>query len=793
MLYHNLKISWRNLMKYKLQTTISVLSIAVGIVVLAAVHSIVQRQFRPAQITNMPYYDRVCELRFPTPIDGTISERFNVDMVRALKSGGEMQNVEFGPTFQTDIYRGNELSFVLGDTLTRKFHIQYILSEASFPHFLGFTSAITGKRIAALKPNEAVLPKSVAKKIFGEVNPVGAYVEIHETSLIVVDVYDDLSQSDYGFENTLIYTLNKELFMQELERNKYVCHNIYYILKEGCTPEQLEEESNMRLAPLGYKVKAELTKEVSAEVNAELSDIRIFFYLFGTLILVVAIIGFLRIQTQLFWMRKREMSLRMVNGAKRHQLFVLLMTEVLIVVLASVGMALLMGNWLERFINTLYTKIEEDGTILVDNLLSYSAVVGGALLIICAVIVWMVLTRICKNSQGLAANMRGSRNHAFRNIMLWLQVTVGMLFVSVAVVLAVICNRMSDEYVLPDDDKPYRESILIEKRHAENRERLYEELSALPDVAQVIPFDEAYSSYRETDMCDSLSKYFRDDYFKTFFSRDTALIDFLDVQTKWFRPELKGEACVLINEETYRLLEKYGVLANGILTITNWYDTLSLEIAGTFKEVVFSKKDIDPRVNFIAINPLWSNIKVFEKYLLVPRQGRYHALMSDVESTVARVEPTVVNQMIFNFYERQNLAVEIMLTVRKGGLILGCVSLLICIMSIYSTIALDTRARRKEVAIRKINGAKAKDIALLFTRLYMVLTLCALLVIIPLALNLQVLCNTNNNPKDMFYGLPIVACALTGCLVVILSIALIVGWQVWGIMRINPAEILAKE
>ena len=43
MIYHNLKVAVRNLLKYKLQTLISVLSIAVGIVTLAFTHAALSR------------------------------------------------------------------------------------------------------------------------------------------------------------------------------------------------------------------------------------------------------------------------------------------------------------------------------------------------------------------------------------------------------------------------------------------------------------------------------------------------------------------------------------------------------------------------------------------------------------------------------------------------------------------------------------------------------------------------------------------------------------------------------
>lgn len=63
MLLHNLKVALRNILKYKVQTLGSILSLAIGMVTLATVHSFLQN-FRMASINHEPYYDRVYNLRF---------------------------------------------------------------------------------------------------------------------------------------------------------------------------------------------------------------------------------------------------------------------------------------------------------------------------------------------------------------------------------------------------------------------------------------------------------------------------------------------------------------------------------------------------------------------------------------------------------------------------------------------------------------------------------------------------------------------------------------------------------
>ena len=59
-------------------------------------------------------------------------------------------------------------------------------------------------------------------------------------------------------------------------------------------------------------------------------------------------------------------------------------------------------------------------------------------------------------------------------------------------------------------------------------------------------------------------------------------------------------------------------------------------------------------------------------------------------------------------------------------------TLLISMLGIYSAITLDTEYRRKEMAIRKVNGAGVQQIALLFARLYVVLLVSTTALAFPL-------------------------------------------------------------
>ncbi len=783
MLQHNLTIALRNLWKYKLQTAISIVSIAIGIVTLAVVHGIIQQHLRPSEFSTMPYYDRACRLHQPRG-----RYRINSEAVRALTENGGLRCAEMEPTAPNGMLGlSMDAVYTLGDTLVRKFNTEMALIEPSYPHYAGYHSALTGQRIALLRQGEAIISETQAKTIFGDVNPVGATVQsVHNNKLshTIVDVYRDRSVFDTPpDESVLLYAMN-DVTGFDFEYHSAPWLNV--VLKPECTTQQLEAEANARLEPLGLKVTVNLEKESLGDDYQFFAMMRTLVYFFGSLILLASGIGFLRMQVQLFWMRKREMSLRIVNGAKRWQLFALLLTEVALVVCCAVALAVLLGGWLEQFINTWMRAImHKDALVVFRNVPQYGAVIGVLLLLLCALIVWLTLHRICRSAQGLAAGMRGSRNHTFRNVMLGVQVFIAILFMCATFTLTQICNNEVAQWLMPDDETPYRESLLVEADVAEDMAGLYAELEKLPDVAQIIPFSSSFRRFDEVSDNDSLMQLYRGaTHFRTYMVRDTAFLNYYQVQATWHGPALKHGRCVLINEAMYPDMERMGALANGSLTA---YGT-TYPVAGTFRDMLFTAKGMDrgSRMTFIAIEPDQQQ----ESWIMVPKAGRYDELLRSVNSTIARVEPTVVNRMVFNLYEQQAYMIDMMRNIRMGAWLLGGVALLVCVMGIYSAIALDTRARRKEMAIRKINGAKRWDVARIFVRLYVLLFVVALALIVPLAMLVQ---PALRQEDPSFADLSLFAPVFAGSLSVILAIALIVGWHVHGIMRVNPADIIAKE
>ena len=794
MLLHNLKVALRNILKYKVQTLGSILSLAIGMVTLAVVHSFLLN-FRMASINHEPYYDRVYNLRFDSiqKRQSDHSIRINGDIVRAVKANGGPRCIEQGPYAPNGMLTGGWAEFTLNGKTKRKMPLDAVPLDRHYPNFVGIRSAITGEKIKVLGPHDAIINEKQAKQIFGDKNPVGASIRLSKDygnyQLRLVDVYQDLSLTEQN-SSALFYSPWE---LEDMDLNQFYAVAFYVVLKEGCTPQQLKAEVNSRLKPLGLKVRTEKLKDRLNEEYSTVAIARSITYLIGSLILLAAIIGFLRMQTQLFWMRRREISLRITNGATRLQLFSMFATEVVVIVLVAYLVAVLMGSWICDYLaRPQFAEITSElGTI--SHLYLYSLVIGLVVMMLCLAIIWIVLSRICKCTQALESGMRRSHNHWFRNTMLGVQVMISMFFLGVTFCLLCWVGKMADFNHIPDDERAYEQSLFLQTNAAENGQRLRDKLIHLPQVERWIPYSWGVLQVNELAENEEFSKaaWQGDPYasynnvtsYKIRITSDTSYLDFFKIKVNW-KPKANRKKCILVNEELYKLMRQYHVAPNDILTVD---EMDSYQIAGTFQSVPYEGSMKTDIYSFIVIDP--KEAYGATHYILVAKPGEYKEMQVAVDRTIQKLEPAVVKPMSSNlryYMAREMFALEILQNI---AWILAIVSLAICLISIFSTVMLDTQTRKKEVAIRKVNGALTRDITKLFGRTYLVITLIAMVFAVVAMLLFHIVLSKMFDMVEINPVFPIIL----SIVIVIGFIAAIIACQVRKIMKVDPSEILAKE
>ena len=796
MLLHNLKVALRNILKYKVQTLGSILSLAIGMVTLATVHSFLLN-FRMASINHEPYYDRVYNLRFDSiqkrQSDNSI--RINGDIVRAVKANGGPRCIEQGPYAPNGMLTGGWAEFTLNGKARRKMPLDAVPLDRHYPNFVGIRSAITGEKIKVLGPHDAIINEKQAKQIFGDKNPVGASIRLSKDygnyQLRLVDVYQDLSLTELDMSSSALFYSPCEL--EDMDSDQFNAGNLYVVLKEGCTPQQLKAEVNGRLKPLGLKVKAEKLKDRLSEEYSSVAIACSITYLIGSLILLAAIIGFLRMQTQLFWMRRREISLRITNGATRLQLFSMFTTEVVMIVLGAYFVAVLMGSWICDYLaRPQFAEITSElGTI--SHLYLYSLVIGLVVMMLCLAIIWVVLSRICKHTQALESGMRRSHNHWFRNTMLGVQVMISMFFLGVTFCLLCWVGKMADFNHIPDDERAYEQSLFLQTNAAENGQRLRDKLIHLPQVERWIPYSWGVLQVNELAENEEFSKaaWQGDPYasynnvtsYKIRITSDTSYLDFFKIKVNW-KPKANRKKCILVNEELYKQMRQHHVAPNDILTVD---EMDSYQIAGTFQSIPYQGSFKIDIYSFIVIDP--KEAYGATHYILVAKPGEYKEMQVAVDRMIQKLEPAVVKPMSSNlrdYMARSMFALEILQNI---AWILAIVSLAICLISIFSTVMLDTQTRKKEVAIRKVNGALTKDITKLFGRTYLVISLIAMVFAVVAMLLFHIVLSQTFDMVEINPAFPI----SLSVVIVIGFIAAIIACQVRKIMKVDPSEILVKE
>ncbi|EXY84406.1 ftsX-like permease family protein [Bacteroides fragilis str. 3996 N(B) 6] len=122
-------------------------------------------------------------------------------------------------------------------------------------------------------------------------------------------------------------------------------------------------------------------------------------------------------------------------------------------------------------------------------------------------------------------------------------------------------------------------------------------------------------------------------------------------------------------------------------------------------------------------------------------------------------------------------------------LLLAVLCILISSFGVFFLVSLSTEQRKKEIAIRKVNGAQFSDILYLFLKEYLWLTLVSNAIALPLGyLFIKRWLETYAYHTDI-HGWLFVCVFLFTCIIVILSVMR----QVVVAAKINPAESVKSE
>ncbi len=787
MITHNLKIALRNLLKYKSQTAISVLGLAVGFVCFSLSALWIEHE------STFDHYRQDVERLYMVRSndgynEGGIKSRINYPFGKFLLE--TYPEVEEAAPFIIS----NERIEVNGMHEV----IQFSSAEPEWMDMMDIRIVEGNQNFMNPQSNaEVAITRELAEKWFGTRSPLGKEIKtLRRTKTICAVVETDNSHTNFAFDM---------MGHPELGRDWYWNHwSLLIKVKPDTDIEALETKINANLP----KEVNELNSVVRSGVNriylTPVSTLRsakdyldekeaiitldyiIYFSVAGVLIILCAIVNYLALFVNRMRVRQREMGLRMLVGANLRSLMTMLGTEFLM---------LLTCAW---FVSCMMTELSIGKfTELASIDIPYSQIYGKSILSVCVISLIILIVSLTLLYFMHYRSMRLSIQHTnsrvkgamIRKVSLVLQLFVCLSFITGTMLM----NKQIDHLRTHDLGMEYENRAAFEQQGSTVDMSVWKEkIKRLPMVTEVLenyyhPMISKVMAWIQISEWDGNEHKLEYPISATTFLASEEFFKYYGITL------IAGECLndfstkedVIINESLARKLGWSAEEAIG----KHFNHNVKYKIIGVVKDCHYGPPTSKMlNVAFIAedyAGLAFLNTSVFFKY----KEGTWPQCKQALEEMCADLKATGEVFRIYNEEETYNayLRAEDMLTRLLTFASVVCV--FIAIFGIYSLVTLTCEQRRKEIAIRKVNGATVKDILFMFFREYLTMLVIASVLAFP---------TTYTIVKQWIQGYirqmeisiwPFILVFLGLLAVVIISIS----WRVWKAANENPADVVKSE
>ena len=789
MIQHYLKVAIRNLLKYKVQTGISMLGLAAGFVcfVLSTFwihYEMTYDQFR--KDADRLYLVRVNDgfaegritWRVPVPLGAYLQEHFP-----EIESFAHFSSYEY----RVKVEGRYEQAFLSS-------------ADSAWVQMMDVQLVDGNRNFMQQRSKEVAITEETAKAWFGHENPLGKELEIWTGDKRTIGAVVRVNNRHTNFPITLMGDPRKGRTWW------YQSWKMLVKVKEGTDipaleakisenlPYELIHPSETRNTGIERLYLTPLTELRYAKDFRDQSEggitfrYIVYFSVTGLLVILCALMNYLTLFINRMQVRKREMKLRLVHGASIQSLVRLLSLEFLLLLIGSfligmLGMEILFPAFLEL------TGTDAGRTSLYGEALLFLILISVLLLGVAIGVIYGIQRRQLQGS-GNGESERRFRTWIRKGSIVF-QLFICMLFMTGTQWM----NRQLDYLRQHDLGMELHNRGYFALDRTENTSPFVEKLKQLPMITEVLPAD-----YRPlvTDIGTSVGQIYQWEGLEqkldvpmpiNLFVGDETLARFYGLTLlagEWLN-EFSGYGEIVINESLARRMGYTPEEAIGKHLITI-LQTPNQVIKGVVKDFQYtSPTEQVPNTGFIIGDEmglmLWKNGILFRF-----KEGTWDACRTAIEQ-LCRKEASDKEITLVNEEESYNkyLQSEAMLARLLAFASLVCI--LVAIFGIYSLVTLTCEQRRKEIAIRKVNGATVRNILSLFYREYIVLLLLAALPAFPLA---YILVKHWIETYTRQMSIPI-APALGVFLVLLLVVGLSISWRVWRAAHENPAEVIKRE
>lgn len=649
-------------------------------------------------------------------------------------------------------------------------------------------------------PGSVLIPESVAKRLFDKQSAIGKRIRmsgssgwqpVSTTILTIGGVYKDFP-GNTTVQNR-IYVPMDQLDLLKSSWQMYA-NEIYVTLDDPLNKEEVLDHFNktfdfaksqmgsaqeiaLRLTPLKdvyytHDTTFDFNPKGHRETNYVLLGI-------AFLILFIAGINFTNLTTSLIPLRLKTINTHRVLGCSIYKLRAISLIESIVICLISYILALFIvndlsytpiANWVDADIRLSQYK----GLILLTALI---AILTGCLA--------GLYPAIRSTSYAPALVLKGSfglspKGKKVRVALIGFQYTVSIALIIVTLFMGLQNHFMTSSEQLGFNKDQVAIVNLTPEIYAKHKPQYIQKLKDYPGIEDV-----AFSVYelsKEDDMIDL--EYARhedkDVFFKVFYASENFL-SVMDIQVEegrdFTREDLnKAQSDYIINPAAERDFHLHpGDRFN------------DRTVLGVSKDFRFNSCRIASSPFVFALNNDIPNPKLVS-YIRFNSKTNLQEAVAHVRETLKEIDPTFpfeisfYNTILNNLYQKEQ-------TLGKLISLFGIMVILISIVGVFGLVLFETQYRRKEIGIRKINGATTGQILLMFNKTYIQIVSVCFIISIPIAWM-----GTQQWLENFAYKTPLHLWVFIVAFLIILSVTIgTVTFRNWQAANENPVNSVKSE
>ena len=649
-------------------------------------------------------------------------------------------------------------------------------------------------------PGSVLIPESVAKRLFDKQSAIGKRIRmsgssgwqpVSTTILTIGGVYKDFP-GNTTVQNR-IYVPMDQLDLLKSSWQMYA-NEIYVTLDDPLNKEEVLDHFNktfdfaksqmgsaqeiaLRLTPLKdvyytHDTTFDFNPKGHRETNYVLLGI-------AFLILFIAGINFTNLTTSLIPLRLKTINTHRVLGCSIYKLRAISLIESIVICLISYILALFIvndlsytpiANWVDADIRLSQYK----GLILLTALI---AILTGCLA--------GLYPAIRSTSYAPALVLKGSfglspKGKKVRVALIGFQYTVSIALIIVTLFMGLQNHFMTSSEQLGFNKDQVAIVNLTPEIYAKHKPQYIQKLKDYPGIEDV-----AFSVYelsKEDDMIDL--EYARhedkDVFFKVFYASENFL-SVMDIQVEegrdFTREDLnKAQSDYIINPAAERDFHLHpGDRFN------------DRTVLGVSKDFRFNSCRIASSPFVFALNNDIPNPKLVS-YIRFNSKTNLQEAVAHVRETLKEIDPTFpfeisfYNTILNNLYQKEQ-------TLGKLISLFGIMEILISIVGVFGLVLFETQYRRKEIGIRKINGATTGQILLMFNKTYIRIVSVCFIISIPIAWM-----GTQQWLENFAYKTPLHLWVFIVAFLIILSVTIgTVTFRNWQAANENPVNSVKSE